>query len=1541
MEKASPTTPDTTKAPAAPAPKVKRPSGEKTADLAKKNERKIFKAAVVDATKLVEAQAKDIGDHKMTESKEDRSKSWFKRKVTQIWKHNLFQEYYRHKKIAEARGEIIASGDLYKGEEGADAAAHVSAMNAIVERFTSEYEEDMLKKSEKGTKQTANAGANAELKKLIEAYAADPKMSPAAFKEEQKRILSSVDKDYAKEGTLYADNLLAIATEVRDSVAHGEKLSEMDFEVELTLGKAQESLNTEAKKSFFEKMQNTKVGRVVMNEPTVAAACAAAYGIATKISQRLASSKLAAWGSFGATAVLSGSLSAAKEAARVERERAQHSREMAKGKVFDKKDMPRREEMEKNRYLSREASDIQAKLAASLVEVKAGRLDASSLTTIMADLADLETRVRLGDQKKIDLVTYSSAGKVEEERTNLDLARAELKVALRAAGAEKLADKTTTGTFDEYLDKMVEINTGALMGGENGIEAKDKIFSKMKRSRAMKAFATTAIAGAVIGVGFQEVRGLFPGEDGLLKGSVKGIHDHFAKEKWNNFSEHATALEGLRRYMAGTDPRLPMGTGHDVVMGSTHLRFPDGVDLHPNDDGTFSIMHGGDVMAKDLHLALDAHGDLTDTAKQALAAHNIHTSSAFVIGPNTAHANETADAYLKEHPELTHRVHRELFYDQNTPHHPDFNEKKEWWGGEKGTGVDANGNYVLNMKRMVTDGSYHGASSVDAPAKMSAHGLKMLFSLSKGTQHQVFEVPIDTDGNAIIPKDSEIAKLMFETGKDGHAVFTGQFAEVAEATGLAQDGGENVRILSTVVGHGRDMIEHGGSSGPEVTVRFDVPKPWDYDVPPFVPLVPRIPLERAEKKKVIDSKDKKINTDGPLRVEPMNMYGYGYGYGEAFDKEKVKKDFSPRLRENSEAALDPKEEINWYFEDQKRRYPGYLEHELAELAKQNPEPIGSKVEGVVCLAVAGHQEHANIYRTLETYRDQKNKDGESIWKGDKSNFEIFIYVNWPQGTSPELSLAEIERFKNKNPGIPVRVYSEEITNGKVEVGWYKKKIFDLALQKKQQAGTDGELLLIANDADMTFSSPRYLEDVSRAMKDPKNGKYDAMLGRYDLDQETYEKYPTFHSTMRFWQYMEAGMRSEYEFVGTQGRNTVMRGSSYAAVGGNRTRDFWGDIEFGQFFEQARGRSSVGYVNSAWLTVDPRREIDKFKNGEPVAYTWSDFNTRQIRGVSSMGSVEENLDVHALASASENDPMVAEFRERIQKEVQEIINLFTTITPGASAPEAIIRKHVADMKVLAQKAARFLGVGIEMTETGSGLAVKLTDTSKLRTQLEKYKEFNKKEIKQRKHVTDLEKKEVKRVASTEGAETPVSPSEDRAARLESIRKANEEAARLEAAKTAAPKAPTAPAAVATPSAAPVAPTPERVAGRETMSSLDVKKSVRSAIEESLRDAGSSARISGDLDVMVNDGTIVVRGDLVSSRLGAGKSSIEMTLGVRGGNQLVFEVDPTVKAGILARGSIARAIDDVPERLMETLAGDSKKKLEAISISGTDKTLSYKL
>lgn len=824
-------------------------------------EKKVFKAGVIDTTALAETQARDLADSRMTESKEDRSKNWFSRNLNRIWKHGIAQGYYRQKEISKARKEIFESGNLYAGEEGGKTTAHTDAMRAIVERFTSEYDKEVLRKEELETKTAASQQANEDIKKLIQSYAGDPTMKKEDFDAEKARILSGYDKSYGEKNKLHADNLFEIANEVRNAIEHGTKLESMDFDINLSLGKARDSLNSEMKKNTFdslvEKAQNSKLGRIFANEPTAVAIAAGLYSAGSFLGMKALRSKAGQIGSFGATALLAAGVTGLKESARLERERVQHMRERAKGMEFKEDDMKRREKMEESSYETKAAASLISTLENDLESVKEGTSKPEDINRMIANLADIESRIALGDAKKVDLIGYTRFDTVEEERTKLLVTRARLKAELKKQDPD----------FDQKLTQTQGAITKTLEKGENGLEEKNKLFKKMKHKKVAWEVSKTALLGATAGAVVQEAGSLLhSNQDSLIKESFSGIKRFFGGGNtggsspsgvWEDGHTHTTALEGFRRWISGEKPYVPFGQGHEILLDGKHFQLPEGVDLHDNGDGTYNILQGNKVIVD--HTTLD---------QDALRSSGIISTESTTY--TEAAGSESAKDYIDKHPELTNKIHRELWYDNDTPK-PIFdkNELRADWGGEGSTGIDKDGNYVFNIARMTKDGSFHGLASTDVKEQLKNHNLKMLFSLSRDTQSQVFEIPIDEHGNALIEKDNPLAKLMFEE-KDGHAIFKGKFAEVAQSMSVASDGGENFRILSTVVGEGQDTIIDNTES--EISnIRLDIPQNAEIDVPPFIPIPHRRPLERGSYIKNLPEKKSIEQQTGPVQEKVVQV----------------------------------------------------------------------------------------------------------------------------------------------------------------------------------------------------------------------------------------------------------------------------------------------------------------------------------------------------------------------------------------------------------------------------------------------------------------------------------------------------------------------------------------------------------------------------------------------------------------------------------------------------------------------------------------------
>lgn len=1156
--------------PAAAAPEA--PKGKEK--LSREDQREILRAVVIETTRLTEAQARDIADHRMTESKEDRSQGFFKRTITRIWKHNLFQEYYRQKEIVAARRGIVDTENLYAGEEDAGADQHQAAMGAIIDRFTSEYEDETLKTEERESKRTVEGGdANDRIKALIREYAGNQEMSKEAFDEERGRILAMIDPAYRTGATTYADNFFELATQARRAIEHGKKLEQLDFDVSLTLGAARESLNTEAKMSTFdrgvEKLKGTRLGSLVTNE-SVVTLVAGAYALAKAAGIGAMKSNVTQAATFGAGVAVAGVLSGYNEAIRVKRERAQHMRESAKGMKFEE-GSKRREEMGESAYATIQARDISAILNANIEKARAGTLSQEELAQTLESLADLEARASLGEERKADLIAYSRFDQVEQERTALLVSRGRLKAALGAKNPN----------FNTQLAELVASKREALLGGNDGMEKKDQEFARIRNRKVTGAVLRTVLVGGVVGVAAQEIGAAFDSnKDGLLEGTWKTFTGSDA-----NLDKGATLLEGARRFIPGEGPRMPAGEIHTVMVGSTAVELPQGVDLVENPDGTYDLTRGGDIVADNVTLEFGPDGNLTQESRDLLGGIDVGSTFSVTEGETVSSAE-----YVNQHEELTQQVRRGLWYDNDTPKPVfDKNELRQWWGGENNTGIDTEGNYVFSVDRMTAEGSFHGAESVNAEAHREAGTLKLLLSLSRDTQHQVFEVAIDAQGNAIIPPDSEIAKLMFRE-VDGKAVFVGQYAEVAESMGIAEDGAEQVRILSTVVGEGRDMIE----TPPVGHVLLDVPDSSDVELPPFLPLPwARTPLERGM-----------YGPKAPNAIPPLSPVEFAYYYGGSFSEEEKKsyqERFSAAIRENPDAALDARAEVDQYLKKQE----GAHFERIQELA-HSVEPMKPECELSICIPVAGHQEEANIERTLSSYLNQS---------ANPDTFELVLFVNHPDTNeagnpiSGDGTMERILAFKAEHPELNIRTMQAVLPRSEARIGNIRKILNDANLVRSQERGGSKDTIIVSNDADTKGVAPEYVQNFIGKLG--SESEADALMGQLDWDPEAYVRNPLIHIGTRLFQYIDLQNRQAGLGIASSGANFAFKSSIYAAIGGySSDSEIAEDVDLGRRIKLARDGATehvpvaFGGARTSRLYTSARRAERAVRDGLSTVEQWN-------------------------------------------------------------------------------------------------------------------------------------------------------------------------------------------------------------------------------------------------------------------------------------------------------------------------------------------------
>jgi ADP-heptose:LPS heptosyltransferase len=255
--------------------------------------------------------------------------------------------------------------------------------------------------------------------------------------------------------------------------------------------------------------------------------------------------------------------------------------------------------------------------------------------------------------------------------------------------------------------------------------------------------------------------------------------------------------------------------------------------------------------------------------------------------------------------------------------------------------------------------------------------MKMLFSLTRGTQNNVIEVPIDAQGHISIDPNSENGKMLFEMDVKGHAVFKGKFAEVAQSLGM-KNGVEQMGILATHTGDGlgpiKDVIDIPAVDKTstflqvaEHSTKFMIPSDYEVDWPFVIPMAGRRPMEP-----VIGRKRK---SRLPIFDSPVEMGGYYEGSGSYGG------DFSGSVLGNK--SLD----VKGYFSRVEDLKPQLAEAEIRSLMAN---PVYSKELHYIIEKIDEVRNNKEIFDKL--HRQYKFQYGSEISEDDFREKIIDTYL---------------------------------------------------------------------------------------------------------------------------------------------------------------------------------------------------------------------------------------------------------------------------------------------------------------------------------------------------------------------------------------------------------------------------------------------------------------------------------------------------------------------------------------------------------------------
>ncbi|MBK5215286.1 MAG: hypothetical protein JJE53_00545 [Candidatus Pacebacteria bacterium] len=817
--------------------------------------------SIVNISELAENEARKAADANMAESYGSNKIGFFKK----MWKHTFFDEYYRQKEVNKVKEEIDSTGNIYTGRlENKDKTAHENTMKAISDRFTSDYEGTLAEGEAKkmlDDKDPETIKAKTELKSLINDYAMS-KIDEEAFKTGKNNSIKILKgEDLLKGANHYADNLFEIAQNARLAIEHGAKIEELDFDLEIVIGKAKSSLKTEAHFNMIDKAvdwtNKTPVGKFI-SPAVVSTAIGLTYSLSVGLSKKLMTSKAAALFSLGGSVALA-ALSAGVGASRkVVLDKKQRDIEAAEGSETEKGDKSR-EQLDRFAYTMESSNVLAQNLRDLMFDIdKDGKdvpkdIKQEDIDKIIASLGEIDARKGLNARNKIDLISYSGIGNVEKESTDLTILTARAKVELRKRLEGDLKDGLKDGkTFEALLAEQTQVIEDTLLGGEKGITAQDKAFRKYKAGRIAKKMAQTAVVGLIIGGTIQEGLAFFKDDvQGFVEGLVKPEEGHASIQ---------TPFEHIRGWVSGNPSHMGMGNAITAVFNGHDINIPEGTSLVNNADGTFDLLRGDHVVTSHFQPTFDVNGGLDAASIQRLGQDGILATATHSVIDSTKEITGSAQDWLANHPGETINVNHDLWYGNDTGMNvdpetgkllgADLNELGTHWGGINGTGVAENGDYVLNISHMTPGGSFQDGLSVNAQEAMGKGNLMAMIFLDGSHQGQGIPVPIDASGNIIFDHNNPLMQQIFSPGPDGHMVSHAKFIEIVQKMGIDKNGVEHIRTLSTVVGEGLDKIKDIVPSHVDVTIDNLSPT-MGTEMPLFVPLVAHRPLGKVNQAKEI------------------------------------------------------------------------------------------------------------------------------------------------------------------------------------------------------------------------------------------------------------------------------------------------------------------------------------------------------------------------------------------------------------------------------------------------------------------------------------------------------------------------------------------------------------------------------------------------------------------------------------------------------------------------------------------------------------------
>lgn len=644
--------------------------------------------------------------------------------------------------------------------------ASTTDLNAIAERLLATEEQNITEAGEARLKLEGESRTLVVdfLKLFISEDQKDA--SKSAFDEKKVDLISKLAEKYPEvieQQNIIAENLWRTIEQARLAISHAEGLANVDYDnFDVYIARAKAGVRTEADLNRLDKLTGKIMGmRSIgwIDQVALSTAIATFYTLTTGAGQSAARGLGRSLGFLGGGAAVSGAIAGFRENYRAKTDREWHAREMAQGREINENDQKRRE-LNEYVYRSEKAVPIASGLEAFTKKLDQEQLSETETQLFIDQLVDLEARLSLSNTQKIDLISFGNVKQVETERTRLEIARAQAKVALRRR--ELLPDQDT-------LTSAIQARKEILAGDTAKV---DRSFNKYKNKRVRRAVGKAVGFSLVTAVAGQEINAAFDENTNNLIETLQGKQ-----------AENTTLLGGLAERIRGpissnsVETIIATQTATELSSPYQEVEVPQGAELIPNGENNY-IFRFND---QEINLQLE-NGELTPASLTALR------QEGFQIDTQNLGLIDTGETLTN----FESKIVNDIKWLGNGTVKPDGNELRGYLGGTDGN--------IATFEYKPSGLSHDGAGFAIDPLEHVGNSDSPLLLIARDRAGRSLSIPFKLEGDRLIVE----ADLNTELGR---ALFNpdGSLAATYTHVGLQEASGDIISLATAVNSQGVDL----------------------------------------------------------------------------------------------------------------------------------------------------------------------------------------------------------------------------------------------------------------------------------------------------------------------------------------------------------------------------------------------------------------------------------------------------------------------------------------------------------------------------------------------------------------------------------------------------------------------------------------------------------------------------------------------------------------------------------------------------------------